>query len=323
MTKFAKIIKTTVLVLDQCNTLSFAALVDPLRAANRQAGQKLYDWQFVTPTTDDVELTSGLRVPGAPIARVTRCDLLLIVAGFDVAAQSTPTLCASVSRLARQTAAVAGVDGGPWVMAQSGLLDGHRATVHWEDFEAFAMSYPQVLSTNARYVYCGNRMTSAGAAPTLDMMLHRIELDHSAALASKVAGSFVIDHRPAAEGPQLRQPLGLRHSHIVSRAHEIMENTLDAPIPLAELGKTLGLSPRGLQLQFKSALGITAQQHYLTLRLVEAQRQVIQTPHSVQDIALATGFTSQSSFSRAFFRAFRVCARDMRRQNKPQQNATT
>ncbi|MEO0402523.1 MAG: GlxA family transcriptional regulator, partial [Pseudomonadota bacterium] len=76
--------KTAILVLQDTNTLSLAAAVDPLRAANRHAGQQVFDWQFVTPDAQDVTLTSGLSVLAAPIHRVGMCDVLIIVAGFGL-----------------------------------------------------------------------------------------------------------------------------------------------------------------------------------------------------------------------------------------------
>jgi transcriptional regulator GlxA family with amidase domain len=65
--KSDKIIQTTILVLKDSNTLSFAAAVDPLRAANRQAGRILFDWQFATPGDAAVTLTSGIIIPPAPL----------------------------------------------------------------------------------------------------------------------------------------------------------------------------------------------------------------------------------------------------------------
>lgn len=313
------IIRTAVLVLDQSNTLSFAAAVDPMRAANRQAGRALFEWQFVTPTDADVHLTSGLRVPAQPVARLDHCDMLVIVAGFDVEAQTTPALCASVARLGRRAAKLAGVDGGPWVLAQSGLLDGQRATTHWEDLEAFSRRFTRVETVNARYLMSGNIMTSAGAAPTIDMMLALIEDTHSPALARKVAGSFVLDHQRDPLRPQMRRPMAQRGSRLTARAHELMENALDTPMPLSVIAKELGISPRVLQLRFRAHLGTTAQQYYLSLRLAEAQRLVMNTSQSLHDIAFATGFTSQSSFARAYARAFGTGARAHRAQTRAPQ----
>ena len=88
-----------VLVLDDSNTLSFAAAVDPLRAANRMAGRKLFAWQFVTAGGTPARLTSGIDVPGTALRRLDRCDLLIVIAGFRLADHATPALRASLRKI--------------------------------------------------------------------------------------------------------------------------------------------------------------------------------------------------------------------------------
>lgn len=305
-------INATVLVLDQSNTLSFAAAVDPMRAANRHAGHKVFDWHFATPQNLDIALTSGLTIPAAPLNRVGACDLLVVVASFDIAAQSSPALHASLRRIAHSAKYVMGVDGGPWIMAQAGLLDGHSATVHWEDIEAFASQFPQINTQNTRYQISENRLTSAGATPTLELMLELIRRSFSTVLANQVAASFIVDQSPAPTAPQSRSPDPFRHNAITTKVHQLMEETIDEPLPLAKIAKQVGVSQRVLQMHFQTQLGATAQQHYLGIRLSEAQRLVQTTNRALLDIALSTGFTSQSSFSRAYSKSFGTSARAQR-----------
>jgi transcriptional regulator GlxA family with amidase domain len=311
--KSENIIEVVVLVLDATNTLSFAAAVDPLRAANRHAGRQLFRWHLATPADAPVTLTSGIVIPANPLARISHCNWIVTVSGFDPERQSTPALLSSLRRLAARADHVAGVDGGPWVLARTGLLDGHTATVHWEDFEAFAARFPDTQTVNARYQVSGKYRTAGGAAPTLDMMLALIAETCSPALARKVAGSFITDTTAAPSQPQIRQPQRSRHSHITARAHALMETTLDAPLPIATIAQRLGLSPRALQMQFKTAIGQTPQAHYMALRMAEAERLVTQTHRPLHDIALSTGFSSQSAFARAYAAAHGTSARAHRK----------
>ena len=311
--KSAKIKTTqvTLLVLDGSNTLSFAAAVDPLRAANRQSGTPLYTWHFATPRDVPVTLTSGLQIPASPIYKLERTDLLLIVAGFDLEAQSTPALTASIRRIAGTEATIAGIDGGPWVMARAGVLNGHRATCHWEDMETFAQEFPQVELVNSRFQISQGRLTSAGAAPAIEMMLHLVREAHGGALAAKIAATFIYDLAAPTTRPQTRRA-ALPHNAVTARAHAMMEAALDNPTPITALARRLGVSPRALQAQFKLRLGTTPQAHYLSLRLTEAERLATQTSLPLQDVAMATGFGSQASFARAFRAAFGTSATGMR-----------
>ncbi len=304
-------LKIAVLVLPDSNTLSFAAAVDPMRAANRQAGRTLFDWHYVTATGAPAQLTSGLTVAGEAVAQQGKCDLLLVLAGFDLAIHDTQSLRASLRRLAKTGCTMAGVDGGPWLLAAAGVLDGYAATTHWEDLDAFTAKFVHVNAQRSRYQIDGPRMTSGGAAPTIDMMLHLIGARFGEALAAKVASSFIYD--PIGDGtrPQSR-PSSLRHNQLTARASAIMERNLDAPPSIPDIARQVGISPRLLELHFQRRLGTTPKSYNLSLRLTEAHRLVTATTEPLHSIALSTGFASQSSFARAFRSTFGVNARSLR-----------
>jgi transcriptional regulator GlxA family with amidase domain len=307
-------LKTAVLVLDDCNTLSFAATVDPMRAANRLAGRAALDWDYVTATGAPATLTSGLQVPGMALSRLEGCELLIVVAGFQLARHATPSLLAGLRRIAGTGATLAGIDGGPWLLAEAGLLDDHPATTHWEDLENFSARFPDVDVRSDRFVISESRLTSGGATPAIEMMLHIIGARHGAGFASRVAGLFLYDGIGAPERPQSR--LGAhKHNALTAKAHALMEAALDDPLPLVDIAKALGTSSRSLQQQFRLRLNTTPQDHYLQLRLAEARRLVTDTEMPLLDVALATGFTSQSSFARAFRTAHGSSARDLRQEN--------
>ncbi len=305
-------LKTAVLVLDDCNTLSFASAVDPMRAANRLADRPAFDWEYVTATPEPATLTSALQVPGIPLARLDRCDLMIVIAGFNLVRHATPSLLAGLRRIANTGATMAGIDGGPWLLAEAGLLDGHAATTHWEDLETFATRFPEVDVRPDRFTVSGNRLTSGGAIPAVEMMLHIIAARHGAGFAARVSGLFLYEGAPEPGRPQSRTGAPHRHSALTARTNAIMQAALDDPLPLAEIAKALGTSPRTLQQQFRLRLNTTPQDHYLQLRLAEARRLVTDTDMALMDVALATGFTSQSSFARAFRTAHGLSARDLR-----------
>lgn len=310
-----KPLKTAVLVLDETNTLSFAAAVDPMRAANRLAGRHAFDWDYVAATDEPAMLTSGLTVPGIPLARLEGCDLLIVVAGFQLARHATPALLRGLRRIAATGATLAGIDGGPWLLAEAGLLDGHAATTHWEDLDNFATRFPGVEVQQDRYVVSGNRLTSGGATPAIEMMLHIIGARHTASFASRVAGLFLYDGPAMPPRPQSRLG-GHKHNALTAKANALMEAALDEPLPLSAIAERLGTSPRSLQQQFRLRLGTTPQDHYLQLRLAEARRLVTDTDLPLMEVALATGFTSQSTFARAFRTAHGLSARELR-QDQP------
>lgn len=308
-------LETAVLVLDQCNTLSFAAAVDPMRAANRRAGRSLFRWQFYTADGADARLTSGLKIEGAPLATLDQCDLLILVAGFDLEAHATPRLLASLRRLKRGATALVAIDGAPWLLAQAGLLDGHSATTHWEDLEDFATRFPNVDTRRDRFVIDPPFATSGGAAPGIDMMLHLIGARFGTSLATRVASAFVYDPVPPgqqATGPGTA-PRPIRRNPQIARALDLMQRHIDDPLPIPAIAARLSLSTRSLEQRFQTHLGQSPHKYYRHLRLNEAHRLAIDTTMAVQSIAAATGFASQASFARSFRQAHGLSVRDLRR----------
>ena len=302
-----------ILVLDESNTLSFAAAVDPLRAANRRAARTLFRWRFFTPNGTPVQLTSGLTIDGPSPSDLSRADLLVVVASFALETQSSPRLLASLRRLAKAGTPLAALDGGPWLLAEAGLLDGHRATTHWEDLDAFAARFPAVDIRRDRFVLAPQRATSGGAVPGIDMMLALISERFGAQLATRTAAALL--HDPGSAGAQSPAPPrrhARRNPHI-ARALDLMENHIETPLTIAEIAARLGISIRSLETRFQNILGQSPHGHYLELRLGEAFRLATDSNAPVSEIAAATGFNSQAAFARAFHRAHGQSVRSLRR----------
>ncbi|PJF09445.1 GlxA family transcriptional regulator [Pseudorhodobacter sp. MZDSW-24AT] len=307
-----------VLVLPHCSILEVASLLDPLRAANRHLGREAFRFRIVTPDGRPAPLTCGIELPSSgPLPQAQGAALLMVVAGYRLAEVTTRPLIRDLRRMAPRFGAIGGVDAAPWVLARAGLLDGHRATVHWEDLEDLAHAHPQITVSPARFVVDRTRLTAAGAAPAYDLMLHLIRARHGAGVARQVAQSFLHPPRPG-DAPQLgatalppRPEPG--QDPRVARVLARMEATLDAPDSMANLAAEVGLSARRLESLFRAELGTTPGAHALGLRLAAARRMLTDTPHSMAEIALRCGFSSPATLSRAFRRAFACAPASLRR----------
>jgi transcriptional regulator GlxA family with amidase domain len=229
---------------------------------------------------------------------------LCIIAGFRQAEVATARLVRDLRRLAPRVAAVIGIDAGPWVMARAGLLDGRRATVHWEDLEDLAAAHPSVEVVPDRFVIDGNRVTAGGAAPACDLMLHLIAARHGRALALQVANSFLTTARRGSEPQPGTMPPVTGADPRVLVAMGRIEARLDSPEAVAATARAVGLSARRLEALFRADLGVTPGAYGAELRLQAARRLVADTRHPMHDIALRTGFGAQSALSRAFRRRF-------------------
>lgn len=303
-----------VLVLPHCSILEVASVLDPLRAANRHLGQDAYRWRVVSPDGAAVPLTCGIELPSSgPLSAAEGADALILIAGYRQSEVATRPLLRDLRRIAPRFAVIAGVDAGAWVLARAGLLDGHRATVHWEDLEDFAAAHARVETVPDRWVIDRNRATAGGAAPALDLMLHLIGSRHGAPLARQVAQSFLTTTRDGHEpqiAPVQRDP---RLDPRVAQAIARMEARLDDPERTPQIARGVGLSPRRLEMLFRQEVGVTPAAYGLSLRLQAARRMLTDTRHSLTEIALRTGFSGQSALSRAFRAQFGLPPSALRR----------
>ena len=234
-----------ILVLPGFSLLTLASTVEPLRAANRLAGRPLFRWRLVSPDGAEVPASSGLRlgVDAAFDPAETAAEALLVVAAFDWESAAGPPLLAGLRALARRGIALGGIEAGTWVLAKAGLLANRRATTHWEDFEAFAAAFPQVSLAVSRFVVDGDRFTTGGASPALDLMLELIRARQGQSLALGVAGIFVYDPRHAGEDPQASLSLArlAAREPRVAAVLQAMEARIERPLSVAALAKRAGL----------------------------------------------------------------------------------
>ena len=291
------------LLLPQFSLMAFASASEPLRAANQLSGRPLYELTLVSPDGRPVPSSSGMvSLVHAGVADAPKADLIFVCASFEPRAAATLPVLAWLRRAASRGVHLAGVDTGSEVLAKAGLLGGYRATIHWEVLETFAAEFPDIEVVQDLFVMDRRRFTAAGATACLDLMLCLIRAQHGHALAAGVADWFMHSRiRPADEAQRmpLRDRLAAGNPRLLG-AVSAMESALEDPLSAAELAGRVGVSTRELERLFKRWLKTTPSAYYRRLRLNKARALLRDTDASVTDIALASGFGSIASFSRAY-----------------------
>lgn len=284
-------------------TMSYASAIEPFRAANVLSGRKLYDWRHVTLEDPAVEASTGLAFAADhAVGEVEDYDGLIVCAAGNPSAFDHEPTFAWLRRLARRGTWLAGVSGGPFVLAAAGLLDGYRCTIHWEHAAAFAEAFARPQLTSSIYEIDGKRLTCAGGISALDMMHAVIAKSHGGELAAAVSEWFLQSHvRSGATGQLMTrfERFGLP-SVGLSNVIEAMEENVENPLPRARLAALAGVSIRQLERLFEKHMQTTLDRHYQLIRLQHAQRLLRQTRLSVSEIAIASGFKNASHFSRAY-----------------------
>ena len=290
-------------LLDNFTLLCFAAAVESLRIANRMADAPIYDWILAGEGGGVVKCSAGAAFNvDIDLEELRRDDIVMICGGIHVQASTTKKILSWLRREARRGLKVAGLCTAAYTVAKAGLLDGKRATIHWENQDSFLEEFDDVELTKSVFVVDGNRMTTAGGTSSIDLMLKLIADDHGEKLANAVADQLIYSSiRTDQDTQRLSVPtrIGVRHPKL-SQVIQMMEGNIEEPISPSILAKDVGMSTRQLERLFRRYLNRSPKRYYMELRLQKARNLLMQTDMTVINVALACGFASPSHFSKCY-----------------------
>ena len=290
-------------LLNDFTMLCFAAAIESLRIANRTAGTELYTWSILSEDGTSAECSNGcvFRVDGG-LDELDRDDTIMLCGGVDIQMATTKKVLNWIRREARRGVTMAGLCTAGFTLAKAGLLDGKKATIHWENQDSFVEEFEDVTLTKSIFVIDGNRITTAGGTASIDLMLKIIADDHGEELANAVADILIYSSiRTDQDTQRLSIPtrIGVRHPKL-SRVILMMEQNLEEPISPAILARDVGMSTRQLERLFRRYLSRSPKRYYMELRLQKARNLLMQTDMTVINVALACGFASPSHFSKCY-----------------------
>ncbi|MGI3167541.1 GlxA family transcriptional regulator [Pseudooceanicola sp. C21-150M6] len=290
-------------LLDNFSLLSFASAIECLRIANRMAARKIYSWEIQTEGGANVSCSAGTTFASDnALGELNRDDTVLICGGLDVQKACTKVMLNWIRREARRGLAIGGLCTASHVLATAGLLDGKRATIHWENHDSFAEEFEDVILTKSVFTVDGQRMTTAGGTASIDLMLKLIADKNGEDLANSVADQLIYSSiRTDQDTQRLSVPtrIGVRHPKL-SLVIQMMERNIEEPISPAVLATEVGMSTRQLERLFRRYLNRSPKRYYMELRLQKARNLLMQTDMSVINVALACGFSSPSHFSKCY-----------------------
>ncbi|MCF8506137.1 MAG: GlxA family transcriptional regulator [Caulobacter sp.] len=274
-----------------------------------------YDIRLISRDGGPVASSSGVTLDSAAFGDAGRLDTLLVSGGEGTRG---PSICAdtlafvqAASRTARRTTSVCS---GAYILAQAGLLDGKRATTHWNRSKDFARRYPKVkLDADRIWIRDGAIWTSAGITAGIDLALALIAEDLGEDIARKTAQQLVVYHRRPGGQSQfsalLELEAGGRFDTLMAWARENLRN----PLTVEELAREAGMSERNFARAFSATTGFTPAKAIERLRVEAARTLLDSQPLQVDDVALETGFGDAERMRRAFIRAFGQPPQAMRR----------
>ena len=291
------------LLLDQFTMLSFACAIEPLRLANTVMGYPVYSWSLAGEGGKEAFCSNGASFHlDMGLEEVDRDDMVMVCGGMDIQRSATRAVIGWLRRESRRGVTIGGMCTGAYALAKAGLLDGKKATIHWENQDGFLEEFEQVRLTKSVFVVDGNRMTTAGGTSSIDLMLKIIANDLGEDTANNVADLLIYSTiRTDQDTQRLSIPtrIGVRHPKL-SQVIQMMEGNIEEPMSPADLAEEVGMSTRQLERLFRRYLNRSPKRYYMELRLQKARNLLMQTDMSVINVALACGFASPSHFSKCY-----------------------
>jgi transcriptional regulator GlxA family with amidase domain len=203
---------------------------------------------------------------------------------------------------------------GTLLLAETGLLDGHRATCSWWLATAFRLHYPGVrLEADAMVVEDGGFLTAGGASAVQGLLLRLIARAGGEELAQQTARMLLIDTERQSQAPYVSEALMQKPRHSLSeKAEQFLLRELHEDVSVGRLAEHCGTSERSLLRHFRSHLGVTPQAHIQHLR-VERAKALLETTHlSFDEIVERCGYSDSASFRKLFKRATAITPGDYR-----------
>ncbi|GGF24905.1 AraC family transcriptional regulator [Aliidongia dinghuensis] len=290
--------------------LAFSSAVEALRLANYVLGYEAYAWRLVSADGGKVWASCGVSfdtdndvaAERQMLARGQRPFMTVICAGHHVERHANKPTEAWLRECRQNGVAIASLCTGAHILARAKLLDDKKCVIHWENFPSFVEQFRGACVRTSLFAIDGGIHTCAGGTASFDMMLHIIQRDFGEVVVSGVCELAFVDR---VRSPSDRQRLpfarrtGALHPEITSLI-ERMQETLTEPLPVDELMVGIRLTRRQIERLFRNELSCSPARYYMKLRLERAKLLLSQMTTPIVEVAIASGFSSASHFSKCY-----------------------
>lgn len=312
-------------VYPQVKLLDVAGSLQVFSDAVDATGKAAYRTALVSLGGETIETDTTLTMSTDSMASWSRrrIDTLIVVGGTGVYGMSQNERFVRVfSQLATKANRVASICTGAFILAACGLLDGRRATTHWESCDNLLEKYPAVqVEMDSIFVKDEHIWSSAGVTAGIDMALAMVseDLGRSASLAlARSLVAYVV--RPGGQS-QFSTALGRQVADEAGRfdeLHQWMANNLDKDLRVENLASRTNMSARNFARVYTSGTGLSPAKAVESMRIEAARRLLEQSDISVIMVAHRCGFGDDERMRRSFIRLLKVTPSAYRRRFQSQ-----
>ncbi|MET9066226.1 helix-turn-helix domain-containing protein [Streptosporangium sandarakinum] len=278
--------RVVVIVDENSNPFEMGCATEVFGLRRPELGRDLYDFRLCspeprTPMRDGFFTLTGV----AGLEAADAADTLIVPNRPDVEVPRRAAVLEAIRRAHARGARLVGFCSGAFTLAEAGVLDGRRATAHWQWADSFRARFPSVrLETDVLFVDDGDILTSAGSAAALDLGLHIVRRDHGAEVANSVSRRLVFAaHRDGGQRQFVERPVPEAPDESLAPVLAWAQEHLDAPLTVSGLAARASVSPATLHRRFRAQLGttplawLTAERLALACRLIERGESHLET----------------------------------------------
>ena len=272
--------------------------------ANLVAGQPEYQVEVISEHGGMVRSSSGVEVNSHPFGDPAY-DTVVVTGAMEIA-PSSPGMLAFLNDALAASRRTTSICTGAFVLAEAGILDGRHATTHWAYSGELQRRFPGARGDDDRiFIVDGSVWTSAGMTACIDLCLALVENDLGTAVSRAIARKLVVYHRRTGGQSQFSAMLDLEpKSDRIQTALSYAKSHLREPLTVEQLADVAHLSPRQFSRAFRDETRQSPAKAIEALR-VEAARAMLEAGrHSMEAVAVDTGFVDTERMRRAFLRAF-------------------
>ena len=307
-------------ILDLVGPLQVFARASEMHARENPGAPLIYSVEVVTVSSRRALIANcGLRITAHKTFREVRGAIdTLLVAGGDAIEQNevNPEAVRWLKRTSPRIRRVGSVCTGAMLLARAGLLDGRRATTHWNWCQTLIKRAPRTrVETDPIFVRDENVYTSAGVTAGMDLALALVEEDHGSRLALQVARNLVLYLRRPGGQSQFSAALSLQltdRKPLRELEAWVLDN-LQKPLTVPLLAERVAMSPRNFARIFTKEMKTTPAKFVERLRVEAARRRLEESHNSMEIIAGECGFGNVNSMRNVFQRAMKIAPGQYRR----------
>lgn len=299
-----------ILVPDGCNLSS----IEMPRQAFEQANQYLLSLGMgplfrvqMVGCSPEITLGRGLYViyPDTDISRLHQTDLVLIPAlegDLGAALSRNQAFIPWIFQQHRLGAELASLCVGAFLLAATGLLDGHSCSTHWRAAEAFRKMYPNVELVTDRIITDESGIYSSGGSfSSANLILYIIEKYAGREVAIHCAKVFQVDMDRNSQSPFIIFQGQRNHAdEPVRKAQDFIERNFQEKITVDQLAGELALGRRSLERRFKKATSNTVVEYIQRVKIEAAKKWFENTRKNINEVMYEVGYSDTKAFRNVF-----------------------